>query len=93
LTTVRRLSGHYSEVVEQQSENGLALVEGPTQALRVVMEDGTGAAALEAAARLLIEFVGGEFHEETNVLAGKCGWPAGRTKNEVGSAITLRWAE
>ena len=58
---IRRLSGHYSEPVEQQPENGLALAQGPTQALRFVMEDGTGAAALEAAARLVIEFVRGEF--------------------------------
>ena len=37
---VRQLSGHYSELVEQQPENGLALAPGPTAALGVVVEDG-----------------------------------------------------
>ncbi len=40
LTTVRRLSGHYSEAAEQQLENGLALASGPAQALGGVVKDG-----------------------------------------------------
>ena len=58
----RRLSGHYSEPVEQQPENGLALASGPAPALGVVVEDGAGGAAIETATELMIEFMGGEFH-------------------------------
>jgi len=65
---VRRLSGHYSEVVEQQPENGLALAAGPAQALGGVVKDGTGAAAVEAAAWLVIEFVRGEFDRQYKII-------------------------
>jgi hypothetical protein len=36
------------KLCEQQSENGLALAQGPTQTLGVVVEDGAGGAAFEA---------------------------------------------
>ena len=64
---VRRVSGRYSEVMEQQPENGLALAPGPAQALSGVVEDGTGAAALEAAAGLVIEFVRGQFDGQSKL--------------------------
>ena len=48
-SAIRRLSDHRSEPVEQQPENGLALAQGPAQALGVFVEDGAGGASLEAA--------------------------------------------
>jgi len=42
---------------EQQPENDLALAQSPTPTLGVVMEDGAGGAAFEAAPRSVIEFV------------------------------------
>ena len=51
----RHLSRHYSELKEEQPENGLALAPFPAQSLGVVMEDGASGVAVEAAPRLMIE--------------------------------------
>ena len=67
MISFRRASDYLSKLLEQQSENGLALAAVPTQALGVVVEDGAGGATLEAAARLMVEFVGGEFHRQDEV--------------------------
>ena len=64
----RQLSGHYSELLELQPENGLALAQGPTATLRVVMKDSAGDATVETTARLMVEFMGGEFHRQRKVL-------------------------
>ena len=56
--SIRHVSDHRSEPLEQQPKNGPALAQGPAQAVGVVMEDGAGGAALEAAPRTVIEFVG-----------------------------------
>jgi hypothetical protein len=58
---VRHTSDSLPEVLEQQSENGLALAPGPTQALSGVVKDPAGRAALETAPRAVIEFVHGGF--------------------------------
>ncbi len=44
---LRHASDHPPKLFEQQSENDLALAQGPTQPLCVVMEDGAGGAAFE----------------------------------------------
>jgi len=49
LTAVRRFSDHLPKLGEQQPKNGLALALGPAQSLGVVIEDGAGGAAFEAA--------------------------------------------
>ncbi len=49
MTTVRRVSDHHSELLEQQSKNVLALAFGPAQMLGAVMEDGASGAAFETA--------------------------------------------
>jgi hypothetical protein len=49
VTAVRHVSDHRSELLEQQSENGLALAFGPVQMLGAVMEDGASGAAFETA--------------------------------------------
>ena len=46
---VHSISDHCSELVEQQPENGLALAYGPAETLGVVVKDGAGGAAIEAA--------------------------------------------
>jgi hypothetical protein len=45
--SIRHVSDHRSEPLEQQPENGEALAAGPAQTLSVVMEDGASDAALE----------------------------------------------
>ena len=65
--TVCRLSDHCSELTEQQSENFFALGFGPAATLGVVMEDGAGGAALEAAPGLVIELMDGGFHRQSQV--------------------------
>ncbi len=42
--TLRRVSDHRSEPLEQQQKNGPALAQGPAQALGVVVKDGAGGA-------------------------------------------------
>jgi hypothetical protein len=64
---VRRVSDHYSEPEEQQPENGLALALGPAQVLCLVMVDGTGGAAIEAAPGTVVEFVGVAFRRQCEV--------------------------
>ena len=64
LMSIGRFFDHCSELVEQQTKNGLALAFGPAQALGVVVKDGAGGAALEAAPAMVIEFVGEDFSEE-----------------------------
>jgi hypothetical protein len=54
-------SDHPPEVLEQQSENDLALAQGPAQALGIVVEDGASGAAMETAPRPVIEFMEGRF--------------------------------
>lgn len=49
MRAIRRFSDHRPEPGEQQPENDLALASGPAQTLRLVMEDGAGGAAFEAA--------------------------------------------
>ena len=49
MRAIRRFSDHLPKLSEQQPKNGLALALGPAQPLGVVMEDGAGGAALEAA--------------------------------------------
>lgn len=66
---VRHFAEHRSELLEQQPENRLTLAFGPVPALGGVVEDGVGGAAVEAAPRLVIEFVGGELHRQ-----GKIFW-------------------
>jgi len=63
----RHASDYLPKLVEQQPENGLALAFGPTQALGVVMEDGASGAAVEAAARLMVEFMSGQFDGQGEV--------------------------
>ena len=46
---LRHASDHPPKLLEQQPENGLALAQGPAQALGVFVEDGAGGASLEAA--------------------------------------------
>jgi hypothetical protein len=58
---LRHGSDPLPKFLEQQSENVLALGSGPAQALGVVMEDGAGNAAFEAAPRSMIEFMHGDF--------------------------------
>src|SRR5208337_4199992 len=50
VTAIRRFPDYRSELAEQQPENDLALAQGPTQTLGVVMEDGAAGAAFEATA-------------------------------------------
>jgi len=59
--TIHRCFDHRSEPLEQQSKNFLPLAFGPAETLSGVMEDGTGGAAFEAAAGLMIEFVRHDF--------------------------------
>ena len=59
-----RFFDHCSELVEQQTKNGFALAFGPAQTLGVVVKDDAGGAALEAAPRVVIEFVGDDFSEQ-----------------------------
>ena len=59
--TVGHGSDSPPEVGEQQSENGSALAAIPAQALSRVVEDGAGAAAFEAAAGTMVEFMDGCF--------------------------------
>ena len=49
MAAIRSFSDHLPKLCEQQPENGLALAFGPAQMLGVVMEDGAGGAASEAA--------------------------------------------
>ena len=58
---VHGISDDCSELVEQQPENGMALAYGPAKTLGVVVEDGAGGATIEAAAGLMIQFVGRDF--------------------------------
>jgi hypothetical protein len=60
MISIRHVFDHRSEPLEQQPKNGVALAQGPAQVLGVVVEDGAGGAALEAAPRTVIEFVGGD---------------------------------
>jgi len=69
VTAVRRVSDHRSELLEQQPKNVMALAYGPVPVLGVVVKDGAGGAALEAAPGLVVEIVGGEFHQQ-----GKIFW-------------------
>ena len=46
MMSIRHVSDHRSEPLEQQPKNSLALALGPAQPLGVVMEDGAGGAAL-----------------------------------------------
>lgn len=61
MISVHLFSDHCSELVEQQPENGLALAFGPAEPLGVVVKDGAGGAAFEAASRLMIQFLSREF--------------------------------
>ena len=54
---LRHAPDHLPKILEQQPENGFALAQGPTQSLRVVMEDGAGGAAFERAPAAMVEFV------------------------------------
>ncbi len=62
MMSIHRLLDHRSELLEQQSKNGLALAVIPAAVLGGVMEDGAGGAALEATAGPVVEAMGGEFH-------------------------------
>ena len=63
------------EVGEQQSENGGALAAIPAQAPGGVMEDGAGAAAFEAAAGTMVEFMDSGFNggKEADGRSAGCG--------------------
>jgi hypothetical protein len=62
-------SDHLPKFLEQQADNSTGLASGPAQTLRVVMEDGAGGAAFEAAPGLVIEFLGGELGDLSRVPA------------------------
>jgi hypothetical protein len=55
------IRSHLDTLAEQQPENNLALAARPAEALRGVVEDCAGGAAVEAAARLVIEVLAYEF--------------------------------
>ena len=61
MTAVRRVSDHRSEPVEQQPKNVVALAFGPVPVMGVVVEDGADGPAVEAALRMVIENMGGDF--------------------------------
>src|SRR5208283_2622044 len=54
---LRHAPDHLPKILEQQSENGFALAQGPTQSLRVVVEDSAGGAAFETTPAAMVEFV------------------------------------
>ena len=54
---VHRHFDHRSELVEQQPKNFFPLGLVPAETLSVVVEDGAGGAAFEAAPGLMIQFV------------------------------------
>ena len=70
MMSIHRLLDHRSELLEQQSKNGLALAVIPAAVLGGVMEDGAGGAALEATAGPVVEVMGGEFHGQGE--GGRC---------------------
>ena len=74
MTTDRRFSDHRSELLEQQPENGLALAFGPMLPLVGVMEHVAGGSPFETTARSVIEGVGGDFHDGSEV-SGQVGGP------------------
>jgi hypothetical protein len=92
VSAIRRLADHRPELVEQQPENGLTLALVPTQTLGVVMEDGAGGAALEAAPRSVIEFVGGDFGRQGQIHRhARRGWlPWSQSGFELADALFLQ---
>ena len=65
---ILRFSDYRSALGEQQPENGMALVFGPAHALGVVLKDGAGGAAVEAAAGAVIEIMDGHFDRQGEVV-------------------------
>ena len=82
-------------MVEQQSEKWFGVAQGPTQAMRAVVEDGAGGPAVVTAAGLMIEGVRTQFdrrdtfrrHTGGGVWSLFNGWPRDRT----GRAGPLEW--
>jgi hypothetical protein len=55
--SIRRVSDHRSELLEQQSENGPALAPVPAHASGVVMKVSSSGQAFEAAPQTMVQFV------------------------------------
>ena len=67
MISVHRFSDHRSEPMERQPENFFALEFGPAPTLGVVVKDGAGSAAFEAAPLTMIKFLGGDFDRQCKI--------------------------